>query len=34
MSVYFSEEVKGREHLEDLGVDGKTNLDWREIWSG
>jgi hypothetical protein len=32
--------LKGRDHLEDLGVDGKTTLQWileeqdRKVWNG
>jgi hypothetical protein len=27
-AVFWLESVKGRDHLEDLGVDGKIILEW------
>jgi len=27
-TVFLLENLKGRDHLEDLGVDGKIMLDW------
>jgi hypothetical protein len=30
--VYWLESVKGREHVEDLGVDEIMRLDLGEIW--
>jgi hypothetical protein len=39
-TVFWSEILKGADHLEDLGVDGRIILEWslgkyvRKVWTG
>jgi hypothetical protein len=39
-TIYWLENLKGRDHSEDLGIDGKIILEWilgkqgGEVWTG